>query len=196
MSAYGPSTALLVVDCQNDFADPEGSLYITGGEEVVAAANREIIRAVSSESPVVYTKDWHPPSTPHFEKDGGVWPVHCVADAWGAELHRRLLVAGPAVLKGTKGEDGYSGFTMRDPESGDEMPTPLDGLLRDLGVETTVVVGLALDVCVRATALDAIDLGYQTLLPRSGSAPVDMEEGDGDRAVREMAEAGVEILDR
>lgn len=196
MGTYDPTTALVVVDCQNDFADPEGSLYVSGGEEVVAAANREIISAVSAGSPVVYTKDWHPESTPHFQKYGGTWPVHCLADSWGAQLHPRLLVAGPAVLKGTGGEDGYSGFTMRDPTSGDEKPTPLDGLLRDLGAEATVVVGLALDVCVRATALDSVRLGYHTTLPRSGSAAVELEEGDGDRAVAEMAEAGVEVVDR
>ena len=64
---------------------------------------------------VVYTQDWHPPSTPHFAKDGGIWPVHCVADSWGAELHPRLRVAGPVVHKGVSGEDGYSGFTMPRP---------------------------------------------------------------------------------
>jgi nicotinamidase/pyrazinamidase len=190
---YDPSVALVVVDCQNDFADPDGSLYVSGAEEVVAAANREIIRAVSAGAPVVYTKDWHPETTPHFQKDGGVWPVHCVAGTWGAELHPRIMVAGPAVLKGTGGEDGYSGFTMRDPTTGEETPTPLHGLLRDLGATSTVVVGLALDVCVKATALDSVGLGYHTFLPRAASAPVDLQEGDGARALDEMAAAGVVV---
>lgn len=193
MTAYDNKTALIAVDLQNDFADPSGSLYVDGGEEVVAAANREIIRAVSAGAFVVYTQDWHPESTPHFQKDGGDWPVHCVMDTWGAELHPRLVVVGPVVRKGSNGEDGYSGFFMRDPETGEEKPTALKGLLDDRGVEKTVVVGLALDVCVRATALDSADHGFDTTLIREASAPVEAEEGDGERAVEEMKGASVSI---
>src|SRR5450759_1021939 len=70
---FGPNVALIVVDVQNDFADPRGSLYVKGGEEVVPVANREIERALAAGSPVFYTQDWHPESTPHFQKDGGIW---------------------------------------------------------------------------------------------------------------------------
>ena len=97
-------------------------------------------------------------ATPHFAKDGGIWPVHCVADTWGAELHPDLALPddAPRVRKGINGEDGYSG--LHDARSGDrrDAPTELDGLLRDAGVERVVVVGLATDYCVNATALDAI----------------------------------------
>ena len=117
---YDPTSALVVVDVQNDFADPGGSLFVRGGEAVVARVNDEVQRAIAGGALVVYTQDWHPPSTPHFAKDGGVWPVHCVADTWGAELHPDLIVAGPSVRKGSNGEDGYSGFTMRDPITGAE----------------------------------------------------------------------------
>ena len=86
---YDPSTALLVVDVQNDFADPSGSLSVAGGEGVVDAVNTQIALAVPAGALVVYTQDWHPRSTPHFAKDGGTWPVHCVADSWGAALHPR-----------------------------------------------------------------------------------------------------------
>ncbi|HEY8771694.1 MAG TPA: isochorismatase family protein, partial [Candidatus Limnocylindria bacterium] len=115
MTDYDPRTALVVVDLQNDFADPSGSLFVRGGDEVVGRINDELQLATSEGALVVYTQDWHPPSTPHFAKDGGVWPVHCVAGTWGAELHPGLVVAGPSVRKGSNGEDGYSGFTMRDP---------------------------------------------------------------------------------
>jgi len=115
---FGRNTALIVVDVQNDFADPSGALYVRGGEEVVQVANREIERALAAGSPVFYTQDWHPPSTPHFAKDGGIWPVHCVAGTWGAGFHPGLEVVGPSVRKGSNGEDGYSAFTMRDPASG------------------------------------------------------------------------------
>lgn len=192
--AYDPTTALVVVDVQNDFADPEGALSVTGGEDVVDAVNAEVARAREAGATVVYTQDWHPPRTPHFVTDGGPWPVHCVRETWGAQLHPRLTVAGPSVRKGTGGEDGYSGFTVRDTETGEDQATGLDGLLREAGVERVVVTGLALDHCVRATALDATALGYDTVVPRHATAPVDVEPGDGDRAVEEMAAAGVAIV--
>ena len=104
--AYGPGTALVVVDVQNDFADPAGCLAVPGGLAVVTAANAEIAAATAAGSPVFYTQDWHPDTTPHFAKDGGTWPVHCVQGTWGAELHPALQVVGPVVRKGEHGKDG------------------------------------------------------------------------------------------
>jgi nicotinamidase/pyrazinamidase len=193
MQTYTKPTALVVVDCQNDFADPEGSLYVSGAANVIAETNRQVIAAIAAGSPVVYTQDWHPELTPHFQTDGGVWPVHCVADSWGSEFHPRLVVAGPSVKKGQRGEDGYSGFTMRGPESGDTMPTELDGWLKERLIQRIVVVGLALDYCVKATALDGVSLGYEVVLPAASTAAVDLEAGDGDRAKVELAESGVTI---
>lgn len=188
---FGPDTALIVVDMQNDFAHPDGSLFVSGADAVIAEVNAEIVRALAAGSPVVYTRDWHPESTPHFEKDGGLWPVHCVADSWGAAFHDRLLIAGPEVRKGAGGEDGYSGFSMRDPVSGDETST---GLLEKLaGIASVLVVGLALDYCVRATALDARKHGFGVTVPRSGTAAVDLAEGDGLRALEDLTAAGAQI---
>jgi len=79
MLAYDDRTALLVVDVQNDFAEPAGSLSVAGGLDVVPVVNAEVQAARAAGALVVYTQDWHPPSTPHFAKDGGAWPVHCVA---------------------------------------------------------------------------------------------------------------------
>ena len=190
---YGDDAALIVVDMQNDFADPAGSLFVTGGDQIVDAINAEITSATGAGGTVVYTQDWHPPETPHFADFGGVWPVHCVRDTWGAELHPGLVVDGPVVRKGTGGEDGYSGFTMRDPESGEEMPTELDGVLRARGVRRVAVVGLALDVCVKATALDAVANGYDVTVIEGQSAPVDLEPGDGARALEELRAARVVV---
>jgi nicotinamidase/pyrazinamidase len=189
---YDTNTALIVVDVQNDFADPKGSLFVDGGDTVVPRINIEVMRALSAGSFVVYTQDWHPASTPHFEKDGGIWPVHCVQDTWGAELHPGLEVSGPVVRKGSNGEDGYSGFTMRDPVSGQETPTPLREMLQERDVERVVVVGLALDVCVKATALDAVE-EFQTSVIADASAPVELEPGDGRRAIEELRTGGVTI---
>jgi nicotinamidase/pyrazinamidase len=164
--AYDPLSALIVADVQNDFADPAGSLSVAGGEAAVKVVNTHIEQAVSAGALVVYTQDWHPISTPHFAKDGGIWPVHCVAGTWGAELHPGLVVAGPAVRKGANGEDGYSGFSMRDPVSGLTTPTELEAILRERGVEQVTVVGLATDYCVLATVLDALRLGFATSVVR------------------------------
>jgi len=191
---YDASTALLVVDVQNDFADPDGSLYVRDAESVIDVANAEIEAARASGALVVYTQDWHPPDTPHFAKDGGTWPVHCVGGTWGAELHPRLTaVDGERIRKGTRGEDGYSAFTVADPVSRETHPTALDGLLRERGIERVVVLGLATDYCVKATALDAVDLGYAPTLVADGARPVELEPGDGRQAIDEMTAAGVTI---
>lgn len=193
MIEYSRTTALVVVDVQNDFAEPSGNLYVSGGQDVVGACNAQIVRALAANAFVVYTQDWHPESTPHFEKDGGVWPVHCVAGTWGAELHPRLVVAGPVVRKGTNGEDGYSGFTIRHPETGEETPTELQSLLLERGVREVVVVGLAFDVCVRATAEDAVRLGHLTTVIKTASAAVELKPGDSQRTEAELTAAGVTL---
>jgi nicotinamidase/pyrazinamidase len=191
---YDPSTALLVVDVQNDFAHPAGGLSVAGGAEVVPFLNGEIAAARACGALVVYTQDWHPGTTPHFAKDGGVWPVHCVAGSWGAELHPSLVIDGSTVRKGANGEDGYSGFTMRHPTTGETVPTELDGLLRDHAIRRVVICGLATDYCVGASALDAVRLGYATQVLADGIRAVDLAPGDGDRAIVEMAGAGVAIV--
>jgi nicotinamidase/pyrazinamidase len=193
MQRYDETTALIVVDVQNDFADPTGSLSVPGGLAIIGHINREISQATDAGALVILTQDWHPPSTPHFAKDGGIWPVHCVADTWGAELHPDLLAPAdaPRVRKGTRGEDGYSGFTTRDPVSGAEAPTELEGMLRDESIERVVVVGLATDYCVKATALDGARLGFDTFVLLDAVAAVEREPGDGERAIEAMSDAGV-----
>jgi nicotinamidase/pyrazinamidase len=193
MALYDSNTALLVVDVQNDFADPSGSLSVWGGEEIVPRLNAEIRRALDAGGTVFYTQDWHPPTTPHFAKDGGVWPVHCVANTWGAAFHPGLIVAGPSVRKGSNGEDGYSGFTMRDSVTGMDRPTELESMLREQGVARVVIGGLATDYCVRGTALDAMDRGFSVAVLTDAVAAVDRQSGDGARALDDLAAAGVEL---
>ncbi len=191
---YDGRSALVIVDLQNDFADPAGNLSVRGGAGIVPLVNREAAAARAAGALVVLTQDWHPEVTPHFAKDGGTWPVHCVAGSWGAELHPDLEVDGPRVRKGSNGEDGYSGFTMRDPRTGEERPTELEGLLRSHGVARVVVCGLATDYCVRATVLDALRLGFETTVLADAVAAVDLAVGDGDRALDEMRAAGASVV--
>jgi nicotinamidase/pyrazinamidase len=193
-SRYDPQTGLIVVDVQNDFADPNGSLYVAEGEAVVPVANRQIVDAEAAGALTLYTQDWHPESTPHFEKDGGLWPVHCVHDTWGAMFHPDLRVVGDVVRKGTRGEDGYSAFSVRDPLSGDTAPTILHGLLAERGVERIVICGLATDFCVVETVTDARALGYPVVVIRDGIRAVDRKAGSGNRALQLMLSAGAEIV--
>ncbi len=187
---YDQETALIVVDVQNDFADPKGSLYVREGEAVVPVANGQIADAWSAGALVVYTQDWHPETTLHFEKDGGLWPAHCVQNTWGAMFHPDLRVIGDVVQKGTQGEDGYSAFSVRDPRSGDTAPTILHGLLAERGVRRIVICGLATDFCVVETVTDARDLEYPVVVVRDGIRAVDRKAGAGDRAIRRMLDAG------
>ena len=192
---YTATTALLIVDVQNDFADPSGSLYVPSGEEVIPFINEQAHSAVEAGALVVYTQDWHPQETPHFQKFGGIWPVHCVAGTEGAAFHPDLEVVDGAlqIKKGTGGEDGYSAFSLRDPETGEESSTGLRDQLKEARVERVAVVGLALDYCVKETALDAARKDLETILLADGTLPVNLEHGDGARAVADMVEAGVHV---
>jgi nicotinamidase/pyrazinamidase len=191
---YGPRVGLVIVDLQNDFADPAGSLSVAGGSDILTAVNAEIERAREAGAAVFYTQDWHPAHTPHFAVDGGIWPVHCVQETWGAQLHPALAVRGPIVRKGANGEDGYSGFSMRDPAGGQSIPTLLDADLARAGATRIVVCGLATDYCVKATALDGVALGYDTAVLLDAVRAVDLTPGDGERALDELAAAGVILI--
>ena len=193
MVAYDAQTALLVLDVQNDFADSKGSLYVKGGEEIVSLVNGEARKARAAGALVVYTQDWHPPETPHFQDYGGIWPVHCVWDSWGAAFHPALEVAGEIVRKGSGGEDGYSGFTVKDVGSGEARSTNLEELLRTRNIRRVVLAGLATDYCVKETAMDATNLGFEVNVMRSAVRAVNLQPGDDQRAFEAMAEAGARV---
>jgi len=193
---YDARTALVVVDLQNDFADPSGSLAVAGAEAIIPAVNAEVRAATEAGAFVVATQDWHPESTPHFAKDGGIWPVHCVGGTWGAALHPafELPPDAPRIRKGMNGEDGYCAFYMRDPVTGEEIATELIQLLRERGIERVLVCGLATDYCVRETAIDSIGLGYETSLLADAVAAVNLQPDDGEKALGEMTKAGVTLV--
>lgn len=191
---YSPSTALIVVDMQHDFADPAGSLYVAGGEDIVAPIAAEIAAAADAEATVVYTQDWHPAHTPHFAADGGLWPAHCVADTPGAALVPGLPVCGEVLRKGTGNEDGYSGFSEVDLATGESVGTALSVMLDEAGIMDIVVVGLAGDWCVKATALDGVELGYSVTVPLALTRFVELNPGDTEAATAAMRSAGVYVI--
>jgi len=189
--AYDERTALVVVDLQNDFADPAGNLYVRGAGEIVPLLNGEIARAGAAGTTVVCTLDWHPPETPHFARDGGIWPVHCVRDTWGARPVPGLR-AGEALVvrKGTGGEDGYSAFNWRDPRTGAKGRTTLEELLRARGIRRVAIAGIATDYCVRESVLDAVALGFEAVVLVDAVRAVELRPGDGERALRDVERAG------
>ena len=193
----GADTALIVVDMQNDFGHPDGSLFVTGGDSIVGSVNDEIERTAAGGGTIVLTQDWHPASTPHFVGDGGVWPTHCVAGTWGAELvddldpNRR---ASAVIRKGTNGEDGYSAFAMREPGGDVDIPTGLAGLLRERGIERVIVCGLATDVCVVATATSAAAAGFDTTVMWDATRPVHADAETTERVLGELDAADVAVI--
>jgi nicotinamidase/pyrazinamidase len=175
--------ALIVVDVQNDFC-PGGALAVSEGDSVVEPINR-----LAAEAPfVVATRDWHPPDHGSFAAEGGTWPVHCVRDTPGASLHPGIDVSriDAIVDKGqARDAEGYSAFE----------DTELERLLRDRGVDAVDVAGLALDYCVKATALDARRAGFDVTVHRGATRAVEVGDGDGARAVEELRAAGVAVVD-
>ena len=178
MTAPDPTTALIVVDVQNDFC-PGGALGVAGGDRLGPL----IAEAARSAGALVATRDSHPPDHCSFGVRGGRWPAHCVTGTPGAELHRSVAEL-PFDLVQDKGGDRdreqYSGFDG----------TPLAEHLSERGVRRVVVAGLATDYCVRATALDAIRAGFETTVLVDAVAAVDAEPGDGARALDAIRAAG------
>lgn len=192
---FDSTTALVVVDVQHDFADPSGSLYVRGGEEIVEGIAGQIRAALAEGGLVVYTQDWHPEHTPHFKADGGLWPVHCVMGSAGAEFVPGLPIEGPVVRKGSGPEDGYSGFSVVNLETGQTVGTELSTILDENGIMAITVVGLAGDWCVKATAIDGVALGYRTTMPLSLTRFVELRIGDTEAALDALKAAGVVVLD-
>jgi nicotinamidase/pyrazinamidase len=175
------SRALLIIDFQNDFT-AGGALAVPEGDEIA-----EPVKRLAGEFDlVVATRDWHPPDHASFETEGGPWPVHCVQGTHGAELHpaMRDIEVEAIVDVGVEREDeGYSGFEK----------SKLANLLRDQGVDEVAVVGLATDYCVRASTIDACREGFDTTVVTDAVRAVEVDPGDGERALEDMKRAGAKL---
>jgi nicotinamidase/pyrazinamidase len=196
--------ALIVVDLQNDFL-PGGTLEVQGGDQVIPVINA----LMPSFELVVATRDWHPPdhgsfAENHEGKQPGdemelnglkqiLWPTHCIQETPGAEFPETLDTARFLRVfdKGTDpGVDSYSGFF----DNARRHDTGLNEFLKARGANEVYVAGLATDVCVRATALDAVDLGYTTHMVKDACRAVNLQPGDGEAAIHEMKHAGVRVV--
>ncbi len=175
---------LLLVDIQNDFC-PGGNLPIEKGDEIIPFLNPIIKKASAVGIPVFLSRDFHPRLHPSFKENGGKWPVHCIQDTEGARFHPDLNIPDNAeiVSKGTRfDKDQYSAFD----------DTGLGDLFKKLKIKRVFVAGLALDVCVKETAVDSVKLGFKTYVLKQGTRPVSKRSGE--QALNQMKELGIEII--
>lgn len=179
-----PGDAVIAVDVQNDFC-PGGALAVPEGDAVVAPLNDWMAAAAEMGARVYASRDWHPGNHLSFQPQGGPWPVHCVQDTAGAAFHPDLRLPEHAVVvsKGTRFDtDQYSAF--------DE--TGFADELKRHGIERLWIGGLAEDVCVRATALDAVKHGFTVHVLTEATRAISAESREKTEA--ELKEAGVLVL--
>jgi nicotinamidase/pyrazinamidase len=184
---YEREDGLLIVDVQSDFC-PGGSLAVADGDAVVPVLNRYIRDAGAAGIPVFASRDWHPRGHCSFVDQGGPWPAHCLQDSKGAAFHPRLkLPADTRVIsKGqSKDRDQYSALDG----------TGLPETLRAMGVRRLWVGGLAQDICVHATVMDALKEGFEVKLIVEATRPVNANPGDGERALDEMRRGGADFVE-
>ncbi len=183
--AIGKHDALIVVDVQNDFL-PGGALAVNEGDAVVPIINECIQHFTAKELPIFATGDWHPADHCSFVENGGQWPKHCVADSPGAQIAENLELPDDVsiVHKGTDSDkEAYSGF----------QGTDLAKQLRAHGVRRVFVGGLATDYCVLNTVIDALAKGFNVVLLTHAIRAVDLDPGDGNRAILSMREQGAKM---
>lgn len=195
---------LIVVDVQNDFC-PGGSLGVTDGDQVIPVLNTWIRRFVDLGLPIAYTLDWHPKDHCSFQELGGTWPAHCVQETNGSSLRSDLELPS---TKRNNGDDApvpwavfkkgflasceaYSGFDGR--KDGAEDGVTLGQWLKEQGVDRVYVGGLATEYCVKATVQDGLKQGFKVSLITEAVRSVDVNPGDGDKAIGEMLAAGAEL---
>jgi nicotinamidase/pyrazinamidase len=206
MSGTVGRAALILIDVQNDFADPRGALAVAGAADILPEIGKLLAAARRRGDLVVATQDWHPADHVSFAATHGlppfatmatgqrVWPAHCVAGDWGADLAPGLdpVAIDRRVRKGfERDRDSYSGFGGRE-FTGDAPGPALEEILRAAGVTALDVAGVATDYCVRATVLDALRLGFSVRVHRAAVRAVDPAAGES--ALAGMAAAGATLV--
>jgi nicotinamidase/pyrazinamidase len=177
--------ALLIVDLQQDFC-PGGALAVEDGNQIVPVINCWIDAAQKARAVIVASRDWHPPHHVSFIERGGPWPVHCLQDTEGARFHPDLQLPPDAqiISKGIEpNHDRYSAFDQ----------TGLADRLKQQGINRLWVGGLAQDVCVLITVLDGLAAGFEVHLIKDATRPVNVNPGDGQKALAKMQQAGAII---
>ena len=182
--------ALLVVDVQQDFC-PGGALAVDKGDLVVPVLNRYLQLFFKRGRPIFASRDWHPADSTHFATQGGQWPVHCVQQSEGAAFHDDLLLPKGTIVisKGmSRWDNGYSAM-----QGVTDNGTPFTMLLRRMNLDKLYVGGLATDYCVKESVLEALKEGFMVTVLTDAIRAVERQQGDGDRALAAMVEAGAEF---
>lgn len=175
-------TALIVVDMQNAFIAPSNGAPVDGAAEVIGEVNAWVAGAAARDWPIFYTQDTAPGELPPGDPDHQL------------DLHAEVDVRGQVVPKGPGRNGGFSGFVLAAAgKPGGGGLSPLAGMLREAGVDSVVVVGIAADVCVSATARDALRLGYAVTVPLPATAFVHAHPQGDDAAIAELLDAGAAI---
>ncbi len=173
-------SALIIVDMQKDFCEG-GALPVKGCSSLIPKINRVLKEFEGDELPVVASRDWHPRNHISFKEMGGPWPPHCIQGTEGARLHPDLKIPSKTIIV-SKGylpdRDAYSAFDG----------TELHYLLSLKGVRRLFVTGVATEYCVRATAMDALKLGYEVIVLEDCIAPV--SPANGEKALQELLKEG------
>jgi nicotinamidase/pyrazinamidase len=183
--SLGRHDALIIVDLQNDFL-PGGALGVPDGDAVIAPLNACIAKFSQAGAPIFATRDWHPADHCSFRARGGPWPPHCIADTRGAAFAAKLMLPKDVIVisKASSADaDAYSGFDH----------TELATQLAARGCRRAFIAGLATDYCVRATALDAMRAGLQTVVLEDGVRAVNVKPTDGESALAELQAQGARL---
>ncbi len=183
--SIGSTDALIVVDVQVDFC-PGGSLSVPGGDEIVSVVNQLVKLFEKHGGLVIFSRDWHPKNHMSFKEQGGPWPAHCVQNTKGAEFHPEVYIPDSAIVvsKATEAsKEAYSAFD----------DTELSETLKEAGVKRIFVCGLATDVCVKSTAIDAKKLGYEVYVIEDASRGITKEGIEN--SLEEMKKAGINIIE-
>jgi len=179
-------SALIIVDVQRDFC-LGGNLPVPCGDEIVYILNKYIQKFVEARAQIYATRDWHPSDHISFKSENGVWPPHCIQNTEGAEFHKDLILPESSIVisKATDSlKEAYSGF--------DE--TGLEEDLKQRNIRRVFIGGLATDYCVKSTVLDALKLGFETILLKDAIRGVNVGSDDSERAIKEMIAKGVRII--
>ena len=182
--SVGKTDALIIVDVQNDFCSG-GALPVPEGDQVVPVLNDYIKIFKKAKAGVLATRDWHPPNHVSFKAQGGPWPPHCVQNTEGAKFHPALKLPNRTTIVSkamNPFKENYSGFESAE----------LANTLRKQGVVRVFVGGLATEYCVKNTVLDALQLGFETVLLSDAIAGINAEPDDTAKAIVKMVKSGAE----
>lgn len=186
---FHSNDALLVVDIQNDFL-PGGSLGVPQGDQVIPPIKELISAAQKGHATIIASRDWHPANHMSFQEQGGPWPPHCVQNTPGAKFHESLHYPKDTIIvsKATNPDiDAYSAFHA-ETENG----IPLPKILEERNVKRVIICGLCLDYCVKASSLDLIKAGYETVVVLNATKAIDEE--DGLETIRLLTSFGVQVI--